>query len=840
MIITHITITNFKPMMHGGIHRLDIDITSDTLCVIGNNGSGKSTLLGELHPFPAISSNYASEGGKCLHLTHNEHTYIVSSNFYKKEIRHSFVKDGKEINLSGTSGVQTELCYKEFNINGAIKTLLNGVVDLGTMVVTNRKKFLMSCYPTDLSFVLEQHQQIKSKLTAVKTNLKMLHNRLGELEQKTIPEEAYALLHKTLEELDGFKQRIIKAQTLYEAELSKVVSDSLYDPDAPALDTDCLNNQILSLCKRVSSVYRQNPKIISEDCKKRLVQLETSKHHLQEQKTTVGTEIEDIVHEINRFEQLSKEVAADHVMKQSEYIFLLEIELAHIVKKIDPKLPILDGSLKIDINQLKEIFISLSQYNQILSPSEFQTLEEEVRQVSAEVAGYQMEISYLKHQQEQLVKQLEGSKLSEFKLGCIESCPARENAEKTQRQYKKELTGLTDKLLDISEKLKKGQLFLQKNKTKYDENKVIQPWVIKALTLLEPLNLKNCCSRIIKQPVDTLNYITRLFENQEFYNNKINLQEELRRASERLHTMQLARTEKQELLKKLDPGKGDRLDTLRTKYAEIKEQLDDITIRYSLYSKLNECTTTFEHLEQSTVHTIQVEATNRKAKWLSKALEEIAKILRIVEDEQLNIKTSIKQQESIQIRIHQEIKPNIEELSSSQERLLVLEKALSPINGIPHEYMVNFMNQVIHYANIFIQQVWNYDMELLKLNVDEPMDYSFPVQLFGDSVLKDISWLSRAQTELVNVAINWALFKVMDLGTKYPMKLDEADAGFTPYHRTKLLELLSGMVGEELYQLILVNHHNTLFSGFANAQICVLSEEGIALPAEYNQNIKIN
>jgi DNA repair exonuclease SbcCD ATPase subunit len=118
------------------------------------------------------------------------------------------------------------------------------------------------------------------------------------------------------------------------------------------------------------------------------------------------------------------------------------------------------------------------------------------------------------------------------------------------------------------------------------------------------------------------------------------------------------------------------------------------------------------------------------------------------------------------------------------------------------------------------------------------LDFNFPIILHDKSGVKDCSMCSKGEQEMLNLAFALALCVHMSIGQKFPMRLDEVDSGFSAAHRDTLLGLLSTLLRQGLIrQLIIINHHSSLFSSFANAQIVCLNPEGIAVPKEYNKGV---
>ena len=88
--------------------------TPSTTCqiILGTNGSGKSSILYELSPLPASKGEYIEGGFKRIEISHKGAHYVLESSF-KHGNKHSFTRDGEDLNPGGTGAVQKELVKRE-------------------------------------------------------------------------------------------------------------------------------------------------------------------------------------------------------------------------------------------------------------------------------------------------------------------------------------------------------------------------------------------------------------------------------------------------------------------------------------------------------------------------------------------------------------------------------------------------------------------------------------------------------------------------------------------------------------------------------------------------------
>ena len=236
MFIKKITVSEYKPLEHSGTSFISIDMYTPVSLIIGNNGSGKSTLLKEMTPLPSTSTDYNKGGYKELEIDHQGSEFLIRSSFDGKNGVHSFIKDGEELNKSGKSNIQADLCVSEFGLTSTIHTIITGATNICNMVRGNRKVFLLSCYPSNLAFVLDHHRRIVSELKSVQANIKMMNLRKVELEEMLIPKVTFQTLRESLNTLSELMANAERIEIVYHEEINRLKALDEYDPETRAID----------------------------------------------------------------------------------------------------------------------------------------------------------------------------------------------------------------------------------------------------------------------------------------------------------------------------------------------------------------------------------------------------------------------------------------------------------------------------------------------------------------------------------------------------------------------------------------------------------------------------
>ena len=843
MQIESIELYRFIPTIHGGITRIKIDLRSPITCLIGNNGSGKSSIMRELQPFPPAANLFKPGGYKIINITHDGSRYTLTSTKESKVLTHSFIKDDVELNDSGTVGVQNELVRKEFGITDAVKQLMGGVVKFCKMPVSQRKKFLMACYPSDLTFMLEHHKYILGLLRGNKSNVKMINDRINDLEYAAIPEEAYKSMLLTQSQLVEFKTYIGKVLAIYNSEFESIIGHPNYDKDAPVVDFEELQCDIGKFATKTNKLYSESYPYYYKDNATEVAALSATHSVNSGILAGIDKDIVELVQEIDRFEQLSEEVKDDQLAIKLETINTLKAQISS--SHVDASLPIWEQSDYIDMNFLAQCSASLN--DPLLQEEEHATFIHTCKETKHRLDEDRNSAKFLDSQRLALVAHIASMKFEYFNGDCVLACQARDNAKHEHTSNTVQLAEVIGKLETLNESIRRDTEYLSTNSDKYTYEQEAQPIVTRVMTMLEPIrsNLDNLLDEDLGKCVRSryhvvFNLVTRVIENsvvkRALDTYKANL------STEELILTQLVETkqEKQELLDRLSGNNTDRLSTLKHQHATLSTELRAVSGHLGKNKALLDNVSEFATFDEYVGQAILTSIVNRRAEWIELVIVQFTDILAIVEDEQLSIRSTIKEQESIRIRIDQELKPSLAKLLSKQKELSAIEQSLSPTVGIPNKYIKTFVNQVISHANVAISQVWNYQMEVLKLEDNKNMDFTFPVGLYDSGEVPDLNLLSDGQSEIVDLALTWAVYRVRKFGKQYPIKLDEVDKGLVDSHRAALLTFINDIMSSgEINQLLLVNHHNSLFSGLPNADIVVLDANGIVLPQEYNTHVEI-
>ena len=183
----------------------------------------------------------------------------------------------------------------------------------------------------------------------------------------------------------------------------------------------------------------------------------------------------------------------------------------------------------------------------------------------------------------------------------------------------------------------------------------------------------------------------------------------------------------------------------------------------------------------------------------------------------------------------------MEEARNEEEALILLEKLLSPRDGLIAEQILVFINTFISSINEVIAKVWGYNLALDTCNLEEgELDYKFPMYIHNaDNMVDDIRFGSDSQVDIVNQAFRLVVYKFLGLHG-FPLYLDELGRTFDEVHRHNLTLAIKDLMDDEMYsQVFFISHSFESQNSYPNSQIVVIDDSHVTLKREYNEHVVI-
>lgn len=819
--------------------KLTIDFTNIVNVIMGDNGSGKSSLLRELNPLPANRQNYDTNGYKIIKVSHQGSSYVLSSKFENRTSPHSFIKDDEELNPGGTSGVQEELVNEHLGYTPLVHDVLMGNFKFSSMVQSTRRNLLIGVNPFQLKFILDKHKAISSKLRACKDNLSMLYERKSSLESVMLEISAKMILRDESSQLNTDIANIVESIHKLKAHINHTKIPSIVECDIDQIKRDYLATQKNSVNWKHISRDVDIESIIkhSYDC------LLMTKNSI----TSHNKNIQAILTELDRYQTfVSNSNTASMMSELESRITEVRHELSTITSVIeDPFDSSMMNTVRTHTQHLNDILNHFVGYKGLILPSK------DIDNLRQKFSQYNQQLSSYKHRQQlssstmaELNKQIE-LKTFDIPTNCQQSLCSLYNNYKTsldsaqsqydqhQRDYQvlEHKIDLVQKALDILRDRLSSIDHILPHMYRVSE------YLNKHNFLRSALHQIDLITVLRTQPFLITTKIKQHYEDSlQFYRHK-QLTEELHKLTTE-YDVESASSSKQ-FIGSMIQDKNSELELLRYQVAGLET---DARITHDYIVELEQYKGSLDHLGNCT--TILHDYGNlqfikfdiEQCQLMISELEhvKVGMVNRLTE-----INHILREQDLLEARYNDEVVANIEKLEVLKKDYAEIERALSPNTGIPHKYMVNFINALIKNANIFIGMVFSYPFEINTIDENKPVDFEFSAKVGGVHVPK-LSMCSSAQRDIIDFAFSVMSLIVQLKLTDYPVLIDELGNTFDYHHKQKILTLMRTIVDDHLVsQLFLINHDAIIHNGMNDADFVVLNDNNIMLPSIYNEHVKI-
>lgn len=849
MQIKSLTLKKYKAFNFSGIEQLDAEFDSPISVIIGTNGSGKSALLRMLNPLPPVRTDFFTDGYRELVLIHENTEYTLISDFSNKVSPHSFIKEDKELNISGTTGVQEELVYKYLNYDNKIRDLFYLETDLCSMGKAERKNFFLLLNPTDLTSILEIHRKTVSKLKEFKNNLGHLYKRKDEIETQLLNKNNLDGMKKHKSKLESYNALLDRGLYTLQQNIDQLKKKYEIEDNIPInLDLNYYNHYLKNLKAQLHHLNNVNRLTYEEDF-----------DNLNYLEGNVSSELDNLHLKMIDLNKEIEEYKTHLRTNNNKSISDLETEL-HRLEELISNLKINEELLVVDKEDLDNFKTITDKLNPVLYELTYKPYTGRIL-TSTDLNKITVKTDLLKQNlrnYQYLVKSLD------------------EEISSTQNEIGKfSLTIPTDcNFSDCNLRLKYfgNKVRLENNlKEKYKKKSILD------IKLSKLNNLINLLDNIYNKHLPYTNLISRIEEiwNNDFYLKNANLSYKLTHIlntnplsllkvvqniidNSKIIHLKNEYTDKKTLLEK-------EIQTLIKANATSQCFMEKLIMEKT--NKLNDCLIRTKNCEQQlkiclSAKTKIIEfidlkkdlADNQQAfiikanKYIAyKTIEEYRKFSLVlqdiknrIEEELRHIENTIKQQDNLFSRYTEEVIKQIALIESKKYKFMGIEKKLSPNSGIPHKHLITFLNGLIHNVNYFISQVFSYDFTVSKLNENTPVDFNLEITV-GDVKIKDISLLSKGQKEMMNLAWTLSILLQKKMLDKYPLILDEVGGSFDPFHQLSLLEFLKSLYEKRLIsQMFMVNHQAIYSDGFNNADMICLKPDDNILIDKINEHVKID
>lgn len=817
MKITRLVLSGYKRLMLNNIKYLTLDFQSIYQLILGTNGSGKSSVLYELSPLPAQSNNYIKGGYKEITLDDRGHHYELKSVF-KSGNKHSFLKDGEELNPGGTGAVQKELVEQEFRITQELHELLIGETHFTNLSPAKRREWMTRICHVDFSYALGVHQKLKTAARDAQGALKHTKNRLTQENNKLLAvgdlealETRYQTLHNELNVL--FNERNPGALDVVqgERELETTLSD-----------LEKLSVLLLEKSPPLPSGYNFYS---LQGVDEALNELRTEFQVNESLRNRIGTEQDELQHLLEGFKEAGVEsIEALHQqineLKQLRYVTLRAVETWRelTTNPLATQRSYFEASSTL-INVLSEL---PANKDRRFSKQKVAEAKETLPQIEQQLGKYRNRLAHYESQLEHL--------LSLKKEECPECghkwVPGRSDRDKSLLEQTIQKGKISVEKLDVQ------RVELQAYMEEAEEYKQ-RFYGFRQLTHQYP-RLKDLWDallndeRLYSAPHELVTLVHLFGKDLEQHCKAQNASERL----EKLEKLLESPTEGGQM-----KGVLGRLESLSGQVQELTVLLDELKRKIDYLARYR------QHVKVYLEKSEQLDEQFSRLEELRDSLVEgyrnhhIESVIREHQEQLAGLQAKRTEKQTLE-GIIRDLERDEQSLGDNHDVLKLLASELSPVDGLIAEQLTGFIESFVGHVNQVIESIWTYELRVMPCGLESgDLDYKFPLYVKHEgenNQAPDISKGSEAQVEVVNLAFRLVTMVYLGL-EEYPVYLDEAGRSFDEQHRTNLLSFIKQLVDTGNYtQLFIISHYAAQFNVFTNAEILVLDSTNVSVPKQHN------
>ena len=825
MLINSLELVGYKRIALNGHTRFTIRPSERIQLILGTNGSGKSSLVKELTPLPAEPKEYSKDGSKTITITNRGNTYVLKS-WFSEGNKHSFMKNGNELNDGHTITVQRKLVMNEFGINDDIHELLRNAIRFHTMGPTDRRKWFTMLSDVDYTYAIGLFMRLKEAASATAGALKMAKNKLVAETAKIVTEEEERKLSNEVEALIVEIERLQKQRaplprpvTSFMTEQEEILSE-LY-----TISDHLLRNRAAWYGWRGYDSVEQ----ITED-------IDATKGNISACEALLNKAVEEHG-KLKEKQELLKKTGAQGVDTLLRRLHLAQESRNQVLaKKVLP----IEGFHPVNAsNALESIFeLLFATFSQIPQNDDRRFSQAKNNETKAKI----LEKKDVILQRQKEINHFSGKKAhmeSHKQDGNVE-CPKCNHTwqigydPEVIKKYEAAIQTRADEITKVEAEIKlldeEVEAFNQYVSLYMDFSRCVKNWP--ALQPFWDYLLDN--ETVIRSPRVALMQLDLLKKDLLLEMEAFKYEGEI--------------AEIKELIKQAEQLGDANLNEVMEALVKVTGTVEDLT------AKLNRLN---RHLQQTMAYRRQmadVQQTGQRiadmldnAETATKDLVEMLRreaIQNAINALQLSLahKNTALQEMRLQKGIIKDLEATIQQYALRDETLKLMVKEMSPTDGLIAEGLLGFIRTFVKQMNGLIKKIWAYPLEVQVCGVatdrGAELDYKFPLMVQSRAnIVDDVRNGSSGMQEVVDLAFKVVAMKYLGLG-EAPLLLDEFGASFDLEHRTAASGCIKNLMDTQHFsQLYMISHYESGYGSFTNAQTCVLDSRNITVPSVYNQHV---
>ena len=838
MRYTALILKGFKRFALSQVQSFTIQPSEAIQLILGTNGSGKSCLLRELTPLPASSADYRKDGSREIHITDGGHQYRLTSSFGATN-RHSFLKDGEELNPGGTGTVQRELVKQTFGITPETHELGLGAERFTTMGPSRRREWFTKLSDVNYDYAITVYNRLKEEWRAIHESLRLDRKQLVLEQAKIITQEEQTKLDEEVKGLHAELTRLIELR----APIDRPVEAIDIDRRARESELHAMSRQLLAMRAQAP----RDPVRDDSGLPKKLTFEKTD---------DVDRHIEVIRHQITAQEAVLTRCVAEHE-KLRETVDILRRRGTDDLKTLRRRITQLQ---EVRLTLLRERRLGLEGFDAAAALQSFmsigETLTEKLSALPINEAGLYSSIR-LQEARERLLKRREARTQTTQQLARLQAkkqhveqhrahgsvtCPRCSHvftqgaSEGTLRQLTKEIAECTEALERLEKQVTQNEETVAAIQAYGDLYRQIQQ-IIRMAPALKPFWDHLADTNDLKlAPAKVIGTLALLGEDLKLelkaaaYGAEIGDVTKLLAQSERLGDATLGES----CRKMLESGRTIEgltatLTAQRKSLGEFVQYRRKLAEALALCERIEAACRDFETLTHEQVETLYRTGIHQCIRQVQSTLARKEEIL-----------ANLNQQKAIVANLE----TTIARRALEEEALLAAVQELSPTDGLIAQGLTGFIRAFTREMNQLIRKIWAYPLEIVPCGLggatDEAgaeLDYRFPLMVMSKDNAPDVSKGSSGIKEIVDLAFMVVALKYHHLDDG-PLLLDESGAVFDVEHRTNMIAAVKQLMETRPFsQLFMVSHYAATYGAFSNVQTCVLDARNIAVPKVYNTHV---
>ena len=816
MLLKEMKLKNYKRLYVTSIKEVEYKPEKPIQIILGLNGSGKSSLLKEVIPnVDNVKDEYDVDGYKEIHIEHRGNDYILK--YDRNTNKHSFLKNGKELNDGGLLKIQKQLIEDEFNLTKEINEILLSTNSFTTMSVGERKKWFTNILSDiDYSYAMSVYNKSKDRIKELQSFIKLLKSKMLDLsEYLNKPDDYLDSIKSNIRLLENYIAKLLEykkpyTETNYEEYLKKL-----------GLLIETLETQLAKI-----STYMETLSIKPTMLETMITKLNTELEILEKNK-------KEITVKLDKLSKL-KLTEDDDAIKIKNEIDNIETELKELDKQLPSYIDVKDLPLIHD--EFNESYLAILDILNELTDSRFTN----VKINKEDFKEKKQKLNKLTEHKNKLITKIELLKdkikhLEELKNNKEITCPKcgykwKEGySEVEHKELLKQLDNFTSDLNRIENEITELTKYLELVNEKIEllktlkiyNNSILNP-VFKFLTekgtISDNPNMAMTRLMEIKTIIDKGDYVRKLID--------------------RLDDLYY----KKNILEKINDTK---LKELLNKNNELSKELSDIVSRLNVITATLSKLKNYKNIVDSAKNNLSrledlLSLNNQyKAEAMTKHINNFINYVVVSSKELLSVMES-------DINKYIKAKDDYDKLSKEvddyEKRLEIVKKItewLSPNKGLIGKTAVETINAVLENMNQIINKIWSYEIKILPCDIENnDLTFRFPVLINGNKEIPDVSKGSSSIKEVIDLAFKITVMEFLNM-LDYPLILDEFGRTMDPTHRIRAYDFIEDIAKNYFSQIYLVSHFESMYNRFTNADVVVLSEENIVVDREYNKVIKL-